>query len=151
LAGLVVLACAVLVWRDRERSTIRVVAAPEADWPPRPTGRRAAIVTAAVMIVLALLTISPLYAALAAVIGVVVIVARRPSIAALGALGLMLSLGGLIVRRELRYRLVANPSWPAAFDDLHRLGLLVVVLLLAATLVDDTTQDVPDDQAEQLS
>jgi hypothetical protein len=47
----------------------------------------------------------------------------------------------------LRYRLVANPSWPAAFDDLHRLGLLVVVLLLVSTLADDC----PDEQGEQVS
>ena len=55
------------------------------------------------------------------------------------------------MRRQLRYRLVANPSWPAAFDDLHRLGLLVVVLLLAATIVDDRPDGYRDDQAEQLS
>jgi hypothetical protein len=82
-------------------------------------------------------------------------VLRRPSIAALASLALISGLGALIVRRQLRYRLVANPSWPAAFDDLHRLGLLVVVLLLAATIVDDRPADAPegypDVQAEQLT
>jgi hypothetical protein len=136
-AGLVVLACAFLIWRDRRTSTLPDVATPVADWPPRQTGRRPALVSAAAMVLLALLVISPLYAVLAAVIGAVVVVLRRPSIAAMTSLALIIGLGGLIVRRQLRYRLVANPAWPAAFDDLHRLGLLVVVLLLAATIVDD--------------
>ena len=65
----------------------------------------------------------------------------------MASLLLIAGLAALIVRRQLRYRLVANPSWPAAFDDLHRFGLLVVVLLLASTLVDDC----PADEAEQLS
>src|SRR4051794_14359009 len=151
LAGLVVLACAVLVWRDREQSRVPVVAAPEVDWPSRQTGRRPAVIVAAVVASLALLTISPLYGALAALIGVTVIVARRPWIAGVASLALIGALGAAIVRRQLRYRLVANPSWPAAFDDLHRLGLLVVVLLLAATIVDDVPENYPDDQAEQLS
>ena len=70
------------------------------------------------------------------------------ALAARGAsLVLMSGLAALIVRRQLRYRLVANPSWPAAFDDLHRLGLLVVVLLLASTLDDDCL----DQQEEQVS
>ena len=68
-------------------------------------------------------------------------------IAGAAALALMSGLSVLILRRQIRYRLVANPSWPAAFDDLHRLGLLVVVLLLAATLVDDS----PDQEDEELS
>ena len=57
------------------------------------------------------------------------------------------ALAALIIRRQLRYHLVANPSWPAAFDDLHRFGLLVVVLLLASTIVDEC----PDEEGEQLT
>jgi hypothetical protein len=151
LAGLVVLGCIVLVWRDRDRSTVPEVAAPVADWPPRQTGRGRAAVCATAMVLLALLVISPIYAVLAGLIGAVVVVLRRPSIAAMTSVALISGLGALIVRRELRYRLVANPSWPAAFDNLHRLGLLVVVLLLAATIVDDGAEGYPDDQAEQLS
>ncbi len=75
------------------------------------------------------------------------VLARRPTVAGAAAVLLMSGLAGLIVRRQLRYRLVANPSWPAAFDDLHRLGLLVVVLLLASTIADDGR----DQQDEQLS
>ena len=53
----------------------------------------------------------------------------------------------MIVGREVRYRFVANPSWPAAFERLHRLGLLVVVLLLASTLADDCPSDEPEQVA----
>jgi hypothetical protein len=82
----------------------------------------------------------------AAVVGIAVVAWRRPIIAGI-ALGLIGSLAALILRRQIRYRLEANPSWPAAFDDLHRFGLLVVVLLLAATIVDDC----PTDQPEQVA
>ena len=96
---------------------------------------------------LACLTISPKYAVLLPLSEPCIVLVRRPMIAGVASLALMSGLAALIVRRQLRYRLVANPSWPAAFDDLHRLGLLVVVLLLASTIVDDC----PDQQAEQVS
>ena len=109
--------------------------------------RRPAIVVAVALVALAYLTISPKYAVIAAIVGIGVVLVRRPMIAGVTSLALMSGLAALIVRRQLRYRLVANPSWPAAFDDLHRLGLLVVVLLLASTLVDDCQ----DQQGEQVS
>ena len=67
--------------------------------------------------------------------------------AGLASLALIASLAALILRRQVRYRLVANPSWPAAFDDLHRFGLRVVVLLLSATVVDDSPRDQPEQVA----
>jgi hypothetical protein len=147
LAALGVLACAALIWADKDRAEVPVPAAPVLDWPPRPVGRRCALIAAAALVVLACLTISPKYGLLAAFIGIAVVVLRRPAVAGAAALALTLALAALIIRRQLRYRLVANPSWPAAFDDLHRAGLLVVVLLLAATISDDC----PDQQEEQLS
>ena len=83
----------------------------------------------------------------AAAVGVVMVALRRTMLAGATALVLMAALAALIIRRQLRYHLVANPSWPAAFDDLHRLGLLVVVLLLVSTIVDEC----PDDEDEQLT
>ena len=147
LALLAVLACAVLIWRDRARSDMTVPDAPVPDWPPHPAGRRQSVIAAAALVVLACLTISPKYGLIAAVVGVAMVGIRRPLVAGIAALSLMAGLAALIVRRQLRYRLVANPSWPAAFDDLHRLGLLVVVLLLACTLADDCR----DQEDEQLS
>ncbi|MEY2524620.1 MAG: arabinofuranan 3-O-arabinosyltransferase, partial [Ilumatobacteraceae bacterium] len=147
LAALAVLLCAALILIDRKQTEMAVAQAPVTQWPPQPVDRRPAIVAAVALVALAYLTISPKYAVIAAIVGIGVVLVRRPMIAGATSLVLMSGLAVLIVRRQLRYRLVANPSWPAAFDDLHRLGLLVVVLLLASTLVDDCQ----DQQGEQVS
>jgi hypothetical protein len=147
LAALAVLACAILIWRDKASDEMRVPSAPTPHWPPEIVGRRRALVTAAALVVLAGLVISPKYGVLAGVVGLAVILLKRPLVAGAASLALVAGLAVLIVRRQLRYRLVANPSWPAAFDDLHRLGLLVVVLLFASTIADDC----PADQAEQVT
>jgi hypothetical protein len=147
LAALAVLLCAALILVDRKRTEVVGAAAPDTEWPPQPVDRRRAIIAAVALVALAYLTISAKYAVLAAIVGIGIVLVRRPMIAGVTSLVLMSALAALIVRRQLRYRLVANPSWPAAFDDLHRLGLLVVVLLLASTLVDDCQ----DHQEEQVS
>ncbi|MDP9464784.1 MAG: DUF3367 domain-containing protein [Actinomycetota bacterium] len=147
LAALAVLACAALIWRDRAGAEIRTPTAPALHWPIEAVGRRRSSSAAVALVVLAFLSISPNYGMLAALVGLVIVVFRRPRIAGVASLVLISALAAVIVRRQLRYRLVANPSWPAAFDDLHRLGLLVVVLLLASTIVDDC----PADDAEPLT
>jgi arabinofuranan 3-O-arabinosyltransferase len=147
LAALSVVACAVLIWRDKAKTDVRVPAAPVMDWPSVPVGRRRSLIAAGTMVVAAGLVISPTYAVVAAVVGLAVVVLRRTLVAGLAALALIASLAALILRRQIRYRLAANPSWPAAFDDLHRFGLLVVVLLLACTIVDDCPRDQPEQVA----
>ena len=147
LAGLALVGCVVLIWRGRSVAEMRVPKAPVPAWPIERVGRRKAVIVAATLVAVSLVAISPIFAVLAAVVGVVIVALRRPVIAGVAALLLLSALAALIVRRQLRYHLIANPSWPAAFDDLHRLGLLVVVLLLAATIVDEC----PDDEDEQLT
>ncbi len=141
LAALAVVACAALIWRDRAYAEMHTPTAPLLNWPIAAVGRRRSAAAAAALVVLAFVTISPRYAMLAAVVGLAIVLLRRPLIAGAASLVLISALAAVIVRRQLRYRLVANPSWPAAFDDLHRLGLLVVVLLLASTIVDDCPAD----------
>jgi hypothetical protein len=148
LAALAVLACLGLIWWDRLTTEQRVPGAPELrNFRSVTVGRRGCLVAAAALVVLAALTISATYGMIAAVIGLALVMLRRPALAGLASLALVAGLGLLLVRREVRYRLAANPSWPAAFDDMHRLGLLVVVLLLAATLVDEC----PPENAEPLA
>jgi arabinofuranan 3-O-arabinosyltransferase len=147
LAALAVLACALLVWRDRVVAEMPTPTAPVPAWPVEAVGRRRSLVAAGALVVLAAVAVSPTYGLLAAAVGLAMVVLRRPQVAGAASLALVLALGALIVRRQLRYRLIANPSWPAAFDDLHRLGLLVVVLLLASTIVDVC----PTDESEQLT
>ena len=154
LTVLAVLACAVLVWRDRAVAQMRTPSAPVPYWPVERVGRRRAVTAAIVLVVLAVITISPTYAVLAAGVAVAIVILRRPQVAGGAAISLVVAVAALILRRQIRYRLVANPSWPAAFDDLHRLGLLVVVLLLAATIVDDRPEvppECPADEPEQLA
>lgn len=141
LAGLAVIACALLIWRDRAVAVMPSIAAPVPGWPTVTVGRRAAALVAAATTVLAVLVISPKYGALAAFVGVALVVIRRPTVLGAVSVALVAGLSAVIVRRQLRYHLVANPSWPAAFDDLHRLGLLAVVLLLGATLLDGYQPD----------
>jgi hypothetical protein len=147
LAAIALLACAVLIWRDKAKTDMQRPRAPVVDWPSAPIARRQAAIAAGALVVLAGLTISPKYALVAALVGIVIVAWRRPLVAGVASLALIGSLAALILRRQIRYRLVANPSWPAAFDDLHRFGLLVVVLLLAATIVDDC----PPDPAEEVA
>jgi arabinofuranan 3-O-arabinosyltransferase len=147
LAALAVIACGVLIWRGRTIAEMRVPKPAEPAWPIERVTRRKAAIAAATLVGVALLVISPSYAVLAAAVGVVMVALRRTMLAGATALLLIAGLAALIIRRQLRYHLIANPSWPAAFDDLHRLGLLVVVLLLASTIVDEC----PDDEGEQLT
>ena len=147
LAVLAVIACVALIWLDKSKSDPPIVAAPVADWPSRPVGRRRSLIAAGALVMLAAVAISPKYAVPAAIVGLAVAVLRRPRLAGVAALGLIAALAAVILRRQIRYRIVANPSWPAAFDDLHRLGLLAVVLLLASTIADNC----PADEDEQVA
>jgi arabinofuranan 3-O-arabinosyltransferase len=147
LAAVAVLGCAVLIWRDRTVAEMRMPQAAAPAWPIETVGRRKAVIAGAALTLLALVTISPTYGLLGAVFGLAIIATRRPVVAGVASVLLISGLAALIVRRQLRYHLGANPSWPAAFDDLHRLGLLAVALLLAATIVDEC----PPDQADQLT
>ncbi|HSB86401.1 MAG TPA: hypothetical protein VLD86_08835, partial [Ilumatobacteraceae bacterium] len=147
LAGLAVVACIVLIWRDRRRGELPVVDSPIVGWPIAAVPRRAAVAIGAATAVLAAVCISPKYGAIAAVLGAAIAVLRRPVLAGLLSILTIAGCTAVILRRQLRYHLVANPSWPAAFDDLHRAGLLAVVLLLAATLADEC----PPVEPEQVS
>jgi arabinofuranan 3-O-arabinosyltransferase len=147
LAACALVACGVLVWRDKAKAEMVAARPPVIDWPSAPVGRRRSLIAAGTMVIAAALVISPKYAVVAAVVGVAVVVLRRTLVAGVASLVLIASLAALILRRQIRYRLVANPSWPAAFDDLHRFGLLVVVLLLASTVVDDCPRDQPEQVA----
>ena len=42
----------------------------------------------------------------------------------------------MVAWRQYRERFFPDAAWPGRFEDLHRAGLFVVVLLLAGTLID---------------
>jgi arabinofuranan 3-O-arabinosyltransferase len=97
-----------------------------------PASRRDAVASAVVLVAGATLVVSPLYGAIAAVVAVVVVLTRRPVIAGITSVVLAAGLGSVVLLRELRSRFFASAAWPSNFEDLHRAGLLVVVLLAAA-------------------
>jgi hypothetical protein len=127
----------VLIRRDRGIGDLPSQSVPAVAWPSAPSSRRASAAVAAVLVALSVLCIAPQYGVYAAAAGVLVVLLRRPLVAGVGAVAVVAAIGALTVRREVLYRYPANPDWPGQFADLHRLGLFVVVLLLAGAIVDD--------------
>jgi arabinofuranan 3-O-arabinosyltransferase len=93
-------------------------------------------VAAIALVLLTALVAAPRTALLAVVPAVLVVVFRRPRIAALAGVGLMALLSARILQRVLQFRPPANAGWPGWFERMHRPGLLVVVLVLCAALSD---------------
>jgi arabinofuranan 3-O-arabinosyltransferase len=137
ISAMVTLVCIVLVLRRRRT-------ADTAEWyatPPRidrsvlaRSSWQASIVSAVALVALTALVASPKTAVFALVPAALVLLSRRPRVAALCGLALMAMLAARIVQRQITGRYVANAAWPSAWERLHRPGLLVVVLLLAAAL-----------------
>jgi hypothetical protein len=64
------------------------------------------------------------------------VLTRRTRPAALAAAVATGVLGVTVAWRQRHERYFPDASWPGHFEDLHRAGLFVVVLLLAGTLFD---------------
>jgi hypothetical protein len=136
VSGLVTVVCLVLAFRRRRSvaDDVRWVAQ-----PPRLTvlpsaSMRDSIVAAVALLGLTALVAAPSTAALAVLPAALIVVFRRPRIAAITGVGLLGLLAARIVQRQLSGRYVANAAWPSAWEKLHRPGLLVVVLLLVSAL-----------------
>jgi hypothetical protein len=102
---------------------------------------RSAAGSAAVLVVGAGLVIAPLWAAIALIPGALVVLLRRPLLLGVAAASLAAVLGGIVVHRELQRRFFLNAGWTSNFEDLHRPGLFVVVLLLACCIASDGPAD----------
>ncbi len=140
-SALGIVICLLLVWRGRRGDPAAVPLRPD---PPqfdvrrlwRPVGGRAAVISGAVLAVVSALMISWTFGIVGLVLGIVVAVSRRPLLTALGATGMAGVLGMIVLRRETVSRFFVNAGWPGHFEDLHRYGLLVVVLLFASVVAD---------------
>lgn len=139
LSALAIVACLVLVVLDRRRRRDAVdVPTDRLVWERdllAPVSRRGAIVAAAVALVAATLLISWTFALAGLVVGAVVLVTRRPLAGALAAAALAALLGMIVWWRNRREQFFVNAGWPGEFEDLHRWGLLVIVLLLVSVVV----------------
>ena len=82
------------------------------------------------------LLVSPVMALVALAPAVAVVVLRRPAIFAISALVLATAIGARITQRQVLDRHPANAGWPGIWEKLHGPGLLVVMLLVAAALID---------------
>ncbi len=136
LSLLAALGCLVLALWRRPRAT---------SWraePPRltrtswhPTDRRSAVIAASALVAFAFLVAGPSTAVIALVPAAVVVVTRRPRLAAVGGVLLMAALAARVLQRQIAGRYAANAGWPGLWEKLHRPGMLVIVLLLASALV----------------
>ncbi|MEN9645441.1 MAG: hypothetical protein RL238_2110 [Actinomycetota bacterium] len=135
---LAVLGCLYLALRRKPARRDAIAFSPA---PPRldrhvlaPASWLDAGLAAAAVVLLTALVASPRTAVYAVVPALLVVVFRRPRIAALCGVGLMALLSARILQRVVQYRPPANAGWPGWFERMHRPGLLVVVLVLCAAL-----------------
>jgi arabinofuranan 3-O-arabinosyltransferase len=139
VSGLVTVVCLVLAFR-RRRGTADdqrwASAPPRLAFLPR-SSLRDSVVAAVTLVGLTALVAAPSTAVVAAIPAVLIVVFRRPRIAAITGVVLLGLLAARIVQRQLSGRYFANAAWPSAWEKLHRPGLLVVVLLLVSALPAD--------------
>ncbi|CAB4570182.1 MAG: DUF3367 domain-containing protein [Actinobacteria bacterium] len=146
IALLGVVACVILALVDRRvRPTALPVAPPDDGIEPATDRPRQAVAAAAVLVVAAGLAIAPVWALVALVPAAVIVATRRSSSAALAASVTVGVLGLMVAWRQYRERFLPDAAWPGRFDDLHRPGVFVVVLLLAGTWIDRTAATRPRD------
>ncbi len=144
LSGLAVLGCiALAIGRRRARSNPAPTSPPWVAEPPHfdrqewaPVGWRPAIASGVALVALSGLLVSPSMALVALVPAVVIVALRRPALAGVAALLLLAAIGARITQRQIFERHAANAAWPGLWSKLHGPGLLVVMLLVAAALVE---------------
>ncbi len=79
------------------------------------------------------LVIAPRWGVLCGVLAIVCcVVLRRPHLLGVVAIVIATYIGAVMLHRFRTNHPFANAGWPGAFDDLHRPGMAVVVLLLAS-------------------
>ncbi len=135
LAG--VIGCIVLVGADRKvRSRVLPTSAPSSGPTRTRERRRDVLVAGAVLVAASTLVIAPMWGLVAVAPAAVIVLTRRTRPAASAASVAMGVLGVTIAWRQRRERFFPDAAWPGHFEDLHRAGLFVVVLLLVGTLFD---------------
>jgi arabinofuranan 3-O-arabinosyltransferase len=142
IAALGVLACLLLALVDR-RSARPVDEFDPPAWCP--IGTRAstsdAATAAVALVVAAALVVRPHWAVIALVPAALVVVTRRPRLAAWAAAALAAALGAGVLMTQRHHRYFPDAAWPGYFEGFHEAGLFVVVLLFAATLGSDDRAD----------
>ena len=117
------------------------LAAPSLAVDPPQTALRPTLVAAGAVVLGAGLAISAPSALLALVPAVLIVMLRRPRLLAWCSPVLAGALGLVVAQRQRSFRYPADAAWTAYFEDLHRPGLFVVVLLVAGCLANDERSD----------
>ena len=142
LSGLGVLVCLALIVFDRRR-----IDAEPAD-EPRPATlwghpmsdspyhwRSPACASTVAATVIGALVISPVWGLICGAIACVACFgARRPLLLGYAAVAIVVVMATVMVRRVSSQHPFANAGWPGYFEDLHRPGLAVIVLLIASAI-----------------
>ena len=72
---------------------------------------------------------------MAAVAAAATLVLRRTGWLVWAGAVLAAGIGATVAHREITHRYFVDATWPGRFEDLHRAGMFVVVLVLAGALV----------------
>ncbi|MCU0261974.1 MAG: hypothetical protein MUE78_13230 [Ilumatobacteraceae bacterium] len=141
ISAVAVAVCIVLAVADRRRRPTRLRTPPRLAGIGRETGpgitgsRWWAPAPLAAVVALALL--GPVWAAAAAVLGLVAGRLGRPRLLAVAGLAIWIGIGLLMVRRVVVYAPFPGPGWPGEFADLHDLGVFVLALLAGSLSAPD--------------
>ena len=141
LTGLGLLLCIALIVFDKRRFDVEPADQPTAIrlWG-QPTDapyhwNSPGTISTVVAAVTGALVISPLWGVICAVITFVAcFVVRRPRVTGYAAVAIAAYIGMVMVRRVTSLHPFANAGWPGEFEDLHRLGMAVIVLVLAGAV-----------------
>ena len=142
LAALALLVCLGLVVYDRSRTDAPILSQPAfaALWgkPTLPALRSwrslggPPVAPVAIATIAGALVIAPAWGLICGLVAFVCcVVLRRVQLMGLVAIGIVATIGLVMVYRVVTTHPFANAGWPMVFDDLHRPGMAVVVLLVA--------------------
>jgi hypothetical protein len=142
LSGLGVLVCFGLIVFDRRRFDTEDADEPRPSvlWGQRTADspyhwRSPAAASTVVATLAGALVIAPLWGLLCgAVAFLTCFVAGRPRLLGYVAVAIVGVMGAVMIRRVTSQHPFANAGWPGSFEDLHRPGLAVIVLLLASAI-----------------
>jgi arabinofuranan 3-O-arabinosyltransferase len=133
LTVLAVLACIALAVLDRRRVALSASPAAEFEFPGPRQSVRAALVTGGLWAVATLLLVGPGFALLAIVGAAALVVVRRPRLVGLVTIGILVTIGAVIVWVVRDERPWPDGGWPVRFEWLHGWGMFAAVTL-AVTL-----------------
>ena len=136
-AAVVVLCIGILLASPRSTVTVASGAVPSLHDPRgAPVTSQQAWTVAAATVAVTAVVASPVTALVALPVAAMVAVARRPRLLGVAAPLIAALIGSYMVLRQVSERIVPNQVWVLAWERVHRPGLLLVVFITLATVLD---------------